>query len=140
MSAIRKYTVSEPYLNLQCGLGEGPYWESSTNTLRFVDIVQKRLHTVNLNEGPSSHKIFNLEYSIGVTADIEGNDEEFVFGGKTGYGLFNRRTGAHRIIRQMWTDEERKDDGGGKPRVGRNKEERMRSNDGAVDVGSFLSS
>ena len=33
----------------------------------------------------------------------------------------------------MWTDEERKEDGGGKPKKGKNLEERMRSNDGAVD-------
>jgi sugar lactone lactonase YvrE len=33
----------------------------------------------------------------------------------------------------MWTDVERQDDGGGKPGLGKNKEERMRSNDGAVD-------
>jgi sugar lactone lactonase YvrE len=33
----------------------------------------------------------------------------------------------------MWTDAERQDDGGGKPGIGKNKEERMRSNDGAVD-------
>lgn len=48
--------------------------------------------------------------------------------------MFNRITGEHRIIKQCWTDEERKDDGGGKPRAGKNKQERMRSNDGAVDV------
>lgn len=34
----------------------------------------------------------------------------------------------------MWTDAERKEDGGGKPGKGANKEQRMRSNDGAVDV------
>lgn len=137
MPEIKKYTITEPYLNLQCGLGEGPYWESSKNTLRFVDIVKKHMHFIDLSKGPSSHRQFALEYNIGCSANIEGNDEEFVFGGKGGYGVFNRRTGEHRVIRAMWTDEERKDDGGGKPKVGRNKEERMRSNDGAVDVSLF---
>jgi sugar lactone lactonase YvrE len=46
----------------------------------------------------------------------------------------NRETGDVRIIKDMWTDDERKDDGGGKPKVGKNKQERMRSNDGAVDA------
>lgn len=88
---------------------------------------------MNIDKGPSSHKEWPLKFNIGITADIENNDEEFIFGGKTGYGLFNRTTGEHRIIRDFWTDEERKDDGGGKPRAGKNKEERMRSNDGEVD-------
>jgi sugar lactone lactonase YvrE len=98
-----------------------------------VDIVKKKVHTINLSEGPSSHKEFDLDFSIATTADIEGNDEEFIFGGKSGYGFFHRETGKVRLIKQMWTDVERQDDGGGKPGVGKNKEERMRSNDGAVD-------
>lgn len=137
MTEVKKYQITEPYLNLQCGLGEGPFWESSSNSLRFVDIVKKKLHVVNLTQGPSSHKQFDLDFSIGCTADIDDGSEggeEFVFGGKSGYGVFNRRTGEHRVIRAMWNDAERQDDGGGQPGVGKNKEERMRSNDGAVDV------
>ena len=45
----------------------------------------------------------------------------------------HRKTGKVRWIKQMWTDAERQDDGGGKPGVGKNREKRMRSNDGAVD-------
>lgn len=133
MSEIKKYKIEEPYLHLQCSLGEAPFWEKSRDSLRFVDIVKKKLHTVNLTEGPSSHKELDLEYSIGTTADIEGNDDEFVFGGKLGYGIMHRDSGKMRWIKKMWSDEERKEDGGGKPGVGKNREERMRSNDGAVD-------
>jgi sugar lactone lactonase YvrE len=103
------------------------------NSLRFVDIVNKKVHTIDLSKGPSSHKEFDVEHSIGTTADIEGNDKEFIFGGKYGYGIMNKDTGDVRWIKQMWTDAERMDDGGGKPGAGRNREERMRSNDGAVD-------
>lgn len=133
MAEIKKYKVTEPYLDLNCSLGEAPFWEKSRDSLRFVDIVGKKLHTVNLSEGPSSHKQIDLEYSIGTTADIEGNDEEFIFGGKWGYGIMHRDTGKVRWIKYMWNDREREDDGGGKPGVGKNKEYRMRSNDGAVD-------
>ncbi|KAK3711698.1 rRNA-processing protein cgr1 [Vermiconidia calcicola] len=133
MSEVKKYKIEEPYLHLQCSLGEAPFWEKSRDSLRFVDIVKKKLHTVNLTEGPSSHKELDLEYSIGTTADIDGNDDEFVFGGKLGYGIMHRDTGKIRWIKKMWNDDERKDDGGGKPGVGKNREERMRSNDGAVD-------
>lgn len=35
--------------------------------------------------------------------------------GKSGYGVFERETGKHWIIKEMWSDAEKKDDGGGKP-------------------------
>lgn len=133
MPEIKKYSITEPYLNLNCSLGEGPFWDRTRNQLRFVDIVKKKLHTVNLSDGPASHKQWDLDFSIATTADIEGNDDEFVFGGKFGYGVMNKDSGEVRWIRRMWSDAERQDDGGGKPGVGRNREERMRSNDGAVD-------
>lgn len=153
MAEIKKYTVTEPYLDIACGLGEAPFFDASRNELRFVDIVKCKLvchwesasetpadaksfalqHTLKLDQGPSSHKEWPLNFSIGITANIEDHDDEFIFGGKSGYGLFNRITGEHHIIKDHWSGEDRKDDGGGKPRAGRNKEERMRSNDGAVD-------
>ncbi|KAF2771165.1 hypothetical protein EJ03DRAFT_359520 [Teratosphaeria nubilosa] len=134
MPEIKKYKITEPYLDLQCGLGEAPFWEKSHNSLRFVDIVKKKVHFVDLTKGPSSHRQLDLDFNVGTTADIEGNDEEFIFGGKYGYGVMNRQTGESRWLSKMWTDEERRDDGGGKPGKGRNREERMRSNDGAVDA------
>ncbi|KAK4554999.1 rRNA-processing protein cgr1 [Recurvomyces mirabilis] len=133
MPEVKKYKVTEPYLDLKCGLGEAPFWEKDRNSLRFVDIIKKKLHFVELAKGPSSHKQWDLDFSIGTTADIEGNDKEFIFGGKYGYGIMNRETGESRQIVPMWDDEERKEDGGGKPGVGATREVRMRSNDGAVD-------
>ena len=59
---------------------------------------------------------------------------QVIFGGKSGYGIFNRETGEHRIIKEMWDAAEKADDGGGKPGVGKTRQERMRSNDGAVDA------
>ena len=139
MSEVKKYRITRPYLDLQCGLGEAPFWEKDRNTLRFADIVKKKLHLVNLTEGPSSYREVDLNFSIGTTADMEGTDEEFIFGGKLGYGVMDRDTGESRWIQKMWNDDERRDDGGGKPGAGKCKEERMRSNDGAVDaMGRFL--
>lgn len=134
MPDIKKYKITEPYLDLHCGLGEAPFWEKSRNSLRFVDIVNKKLHTVNLQEGPSSHKQWDLDFSIGTTADIDANEKEFVFGGKYGYGVMNRDTGDSRWIKKMWTDAERMKGDGGKAGGSMIKEERMRSNDGAVDT------
>ena len=96
MGEIKKYTVTEPYLDIKCALGEGPFWEKDRNSLRFVDIKDKKLHTVDLSSGPSSHKVIDLDFSIAHTADIEGNDEEIIFGGKLGYGILNRESGKSR--------------------------------------------
>ncbi|KAF2454295.1 hypothetical protein BDY21DRAFT_400268 [Lineolata rhizophorae] len=124
--AIKKYTVTEPYLETKCGLGEGPFWEESTNTLRFVDIVKQQIHVVDLTAGPTSHKVLaKLDISIGVTADIEGNGNgDFVFAGKHGFGIFRRAEGSYEYIKRVWTVEEVKD----------GREHRMRFNDGAVDT------
>lgn len=46
-------------------MGEGPYYEEATGELRFVDIIKKEIHSVNLAEGPNSHKVTKLEHSVG---------------------------------------------------------------------------
>ncbi|QIW97987.1 hypothetical protein AMS68_003505 [Peltaster fructicola] len=131
---VKVYTVTEPWLETNCGLGEAPFWEVSRNSLRFVDIVKEHIYFVDLNEGPKSLKRHDLGFSISTTADIEGNDDEFIFGGKLGYGVYDRRNGKTRWTKHMWNDAERQDDGGGKPGVGKTREARMRSNDGIVDA------
>ncbi|KAL9076256.1 MAG: hypothetical protein Q9157_003703 [Trypethelium eluteriae] len=126
MSDIKVFLVDEPYLKINCKLGEAPFWEESRQTLRFVDIVQQQVHSVNVVKGPASHEVHaDLDISIGTTADIEGHDEnEFLFGGKHGFGLYNRHSGRYRYLRKYWTDDE----------VAHSKEHRMRANDGAVDI------
>lgn len=128
MPDIKHYKVTEPWLPVSCSLGEAPYWEKDTNTLRFVDIVKKQLHTVDLNKGPSSHKQIDLPIAIGTTADIEGRPDEFIFGGKEGYGIMNKKTHEWKYIKKYWTDEEAKE--GSKE----GKANRQRGNDGAVDI------
>lgn len=123
MPEVKHYKVTEPYLDLQCGLGEAPFWDEKTNTLRLVDIVKKQLHVVELDKGPESLRTHQLDISVGTTANIEGNDDEFIFGGKAGYGIMNKRTAEWRYIKEMWTKEE----------VDSGYAGRMRSNDGAVD-------
>ncbi|KAI9713748.1 MAG: hypothetical protein M1812_006586 [Candelaria pacifica] len=123
MADVKKLTVTEPYLKLECGLGEAPYWERDTNHLRFVDIVKKEIHEIDLSKGPASHTVIaKLDTPVGVTADIEGSTKELIIGAKAGYALFNRETGEYKYIKQFWDGQ---DDSG--------KEHRMRSNDGAVD-------
>jgi hypothetical protein len=121
MAGIKKWIVTEPYLNLHCGLGEGPYYEKATNTLRFVDIKKKRLHTVDLSKGPESLKTLQFDMPVTVTADIEGvgPSEKILVGGKNGIYMLDRVAEKWELLKRFYDTEE--------------EDERLRSNDGAID-------
>jgi sugar lactone lactonase YvrE len=88
-------------------LGEGPYFEAENDALRFVDLVKKQIHTVKPREGAESHTILaDLDISVGVTADIEGDPNRIAFAGKEGYGIFDRRNGGYTWIKKFWNDDE----------------------------------
>lgn len=120
--SFQEWTVNEPYLNLHCKLGEGPYYEEATNTLRFVDIINKRVHTVSLTEGPDSVKTIQLDTPVTVTADVEGYDpqDKILIGVKYGIALLNRKTGEYEYLAKFGAIDGADND-------------RLRSNDGAVD-------
>jgi sugar lactone lactonase YvrE len=121
MAGIKTWTVTEPYLNIHCGLGEGPYYEAATNSLRFVDLKKKQLHTVDLSVGPDSLKTLQLDMPVGVTADIEGVNpaKKILIGGKSGVCVLDRETGKYELLKRFYDSQE--------------SDERLRSNDGAVD-------
>lgn len=59
-------TIAQPWIKLNCSLGEGPFWEEDTNCLRFLDVEKQRVHRVDLNKGPESHHIVKeFDISIG---------------------------------------------------------------------------
>jgi sugar lactone lactonase YvrE len=118
--AIQEWHVTEPYLNLHCELGEGPYYEKATNTLRFVDIKKKQVHTVSLAGGPGSVKTLQLDVPVTVTADFAGQDPQakILIGVKYGIAFLDRKTGQYEYITRFT-------EGEGNARI--------RSNDGAVD-------
>ncbi|KAL8730856.1 MAG: hypothetical protein Q9166_003783 [cf. Caloplaca sp. 2 TL-2023] len=122
MADIQRWKVTEPYLHLHCGLGEAPYYEESSHTLRFVDIVNEKLHTVDLKQGPSSHKIIDLDAAISTTAHIEGTEDELIVGAKLGFAIFNWKSQKLEYIKKVWNESD-----------GPGKGERLRCNDGAVD-------
>ncbi|KAI9877082.1 MAG: hypothetical protein M1830_004857 [Pleopsidium flavum] len=142
MTTIKKWTVKEPYLQLDGGLLEAPFHEKDSHQLRLVDIVKQKLHVIDLNKGPSSHKAYDLEVAVGVTADIDGSQDDIIVGAKHGFAVLNRKTGKHVYIKKLWDEK----DGPGKEercvfaRIQYNpplswslKARRMRLNDGAVD-------
>ncbi|KAI9833894.1 MAG: hypothetical protein M1819_003403 [Sarea resinae] len=123
--AADAFVPVQPYLKIDCGLGEAPFHEEKTNTLRFVDIIGKKIYAIDLDRGPGSLAVLgDLDVPVGVTADIEGTDADILIAAKTGFAVFNRKTQAYREINRIW--DERDGDVS-------SKEKRMRFNDGAVD-------
>ncbi|KAI1861364.1 uncharacterized protein JN550_010894 [Neoarthrinium moseri] len=118
-AALQEWQVKEPYIKLHCALGEGPYFEKATNSLRFVDIIKKRVHTVDLTKGPDSLSTLEFDIPIGVTADIEGVDpqDRILIGAKHGMAVLHRKTGKYEYITKFFAEEN----------------VRIRGNDGAID-------
>ena len=67
---IKRWRVTEPWLKMDCGLGEHPFYEPETHTLRFLDIVKKKLHTIRPDEGPESLVTVDLEDSVGYVSTV----------------------------------------------------------------------
>lgn len=126
MAEFQRWEITEPYLNPHGSLLEGPYYEPEHHRLRFVDIIERKLHVIDLAEGPSSLKTIDFDIPVGVTADIEGVDskEKILIGGKTGIAILDRSSGKYEYIKRFydWDESEREA-----------KDDRMRSNDGNVD-------
>jgi sugar lactone lactonase YvrE len=121
MTAAQPYEksiVKEPFLRLECDLGEGPYYEEITNSLRIVDIKKKQLHTVPLDDF-NNYTTTQLNEPISVTADIAGIDpkRKILVALKYGLAILDREKGDYEYICQYDNF----------------KNERLRSNDGAVD-------
>ncbi|KAK0623410.1 hypothetical protein B0T14DRAFT_428495 [Immersiella caudata] len=116
---IQQWHVREPYADLHCALGEGPYFEKETNTLRFVDIKKKQVHTVSLSDGSDSLRTIQLDVPVTVTANIQGHDpqEQILVGLKYGIAVLDRKTGKYEYLSKFASEDNA----------------RLRSNDGAAD-------
>ncbi|KAM6507050.1 rRNA-processing protein cgr1 [Fusarium falciforme] len=121
---LQRWSVTEPYLNLHCELGEGLYYERATQSIRFVDILKKQLHTVSLAKGPASVTSITLNETISVTADIEGYDpsDKVLAGLKYGIAVLDRKYGSYEYL----------------SRFEETPNARVRSNDGAIDPNGKL--
>jgi sugar lactone lactonase YvrE len=99
-------------------LGEGPYYEESLERLRFVDIRKQQIHSVCITD-PSSLVTVQLEEPVAVTANISGCDpsEKILVALKYGIAILDRKTDEIKYIASFTSS----------------KDERVRSNDGAVD-------
>ena len=119
MAELQEWTVEEPWLESGCGLGEGPYFEKESNSIRFVDIKKKRIHSASLTDGPSSLSTLELDVPPSVTCNIAGIDprERILVGVKSGIAVLDRKTGSYEVL----------------SRFGEPPNDRLRGNDGACD-------
>ncbi|KAF4981338.1 hypothetical protein FZEAL_2823 [Fusarium zealandicum] len=119
MADTQQWTIEKPWLETHCLLGEGPFYEEHTGTLRFVDIRKKQLHYVKVAEGSSSLKTIQLDICPTVTANIAGVDpqERIALGVKYGLALLDVKKETYELLQHF-----------NKPH-----NERLRSNDGGVD-------
>jgi sugar lactone lactonase YvrE len=121
---VQRWRVTEPYLNIHCALGEGPYY--SQDKLRFVDIKKHQLHVMDLSaaDPPATLRTVQFDGPVGVTADIEGvdSDEMILVSGKTELGILDWATAEVRPLMRFYDAGE-----------GEEWDCRMRSNDGRVD-------
>jgi hypothetical protein len=71
------------------------------------DIFRKKLHVVDLSKGPESLRTIDTGMAVGVTADIEGSDDNIILtGAKDGITKFNLDTGKHEYITKLWAENE----------------------------------
>lgn len=119
MTGPQVWTVDGAWLDLHCGLGEEPYYEAASNSLRFVDLRKKQLHSVSLDAGAASLKTTQLDTCPSVTADICGVDpgDRILLGIKHGVAVLDRRSGQYEMV----------------SRFSEPDNERLRVNDGAAD-------
>lgn len=118
MASLKEWKIEKPWLETGCGLGEGPFFEKETNSIRFVDIKNKRIHWAPLSGDTASVETLQLNVSVGVTSNIAGVDprERILIGIKNGIAVLDRKTGKYDLLAEF-----------AKPN------ERLRGNDGAAD-------
>ncbi|KAJ6789890.1 hypothetical protein PWT90_06336 [Aphanocladium album] len=135
MGSIQEWTVSEPWAEPHCALGEGPFYEAQTDSLRLVDIKKKQiLYYRDISSAGSRDaaaappEVVQLDVCPTVTADIEGVDprERILVGLKYGLATLDvkeKQSGRYEMLVPFH-----------EPR-----NERLRSNDGYADpLGRFL--
>ncbi len=133
-AAIQEWTLTTPWAEPHCALGEGPFYEAETDSLRLVDIKKKQIlyfrgvsAPANKDTAAGRPEIVQLDVCPSVTADIDGVDprERILVGVKHGLTTLDVRGGQGRWEMLVPFHEPRN--------------ERLRANDGYADpLGRFL--
>lgn len=133
MATIREWTVSKPWAEPHCALGEGPFYEAETDSLRLVDIKKKQILYYSGITAPENREsvvaapeVLQLDACPTVTADIAGVDprERILVGVKHGLATLDRGAGGKYEMLVPFNQPHN---------------ERLRANDGYADpLGRFL--
>lgn len=118
MPGFQEWKVEKPWLETKCSLGEGPFFEKESRVIRFVDIKEKKIHSVPLDEGLSSLTTIQLDEPVGVTSNIAGVDpsDRILIGIKSGLAILDRKTGTYEVFSKLPPNERlRANDGGSDP-------------------------
>lgn len=117
MSTFQEWESKQPWLDIRCSLGEGPFFDEESGTVRFLDIKQKRIHQASLKDGISSLETIQLDVAPTVTCNIAGvkPSDRILIAVKTGIAVLDWKTGKYEVI-------------GAFP-----PNKRLRSNDGSAD-------
>lgn len=125
---MQEWSVSETWLDAACELAEGPFYEKSTDSLRFIDIKKKQVRWVrNVSSAAARMQVdatavetLQLDIAPGVTADIKGVDptQKILVGLKHGLAILDVKTGKYEMVKTFEDGE---------------ANERLRANDGAAD-------
>lgn len=129
---MQEWKVEQPWLDARCELAEGPFYEKSSDSLRFIDIKKKQIcwvrnvSAVDSLVAASTDGIETIQLDVppGVTADIDGIDpkESILVGLKKGLAILKPRTGKYEVLTPFHDVKT-----GGEPN------DRLRANDGAAD-------
>ncbi|KAF9882913.1 hypothetical protein FE257_004894 [Aspergillus nanangensis] len=121
MSEFKTWKLDKPWVQMRCGLGEGPSYNPDTNEVRWLDVTARKIHFADAAVGPSSLRTITTEHIIGVAADIDGVPNKLLAAAKEGFASIDRETG-----QMEWIARIHEVDGEETVRT-------MRMNDGAVD-------
>lgn len=133
-AAIQEWTVTTPWAEPRCALGEGRFYEAETDSLRLVDIKKKQIlyfrdvcEARNQDVAAAGPEVVQLDVCPTVTADIDGVDprKRILVGVKHGPATLDVKGGQGRYKLLVPCHEP--------------SNERLRSNDGYADpLGRFL--
>jgi sugar lactone lactonase YvrE len=103
MDSIERSVVSEPFLDINTVLGEGPFYRPEDDTLHFVDIKAKLMYCVPLSN-PDPPKVLKVDDSLGVACLIENDQKHYIVAAKRGFGLVDQETGKLNYLAKVHSD------------------------------------
>ncbi|KAF8858916.1 hypothetical protein BDZ45DRAFT_673659 [Acephala macrosclerotiorum] len=117
---MQQWKAEKPYIKVGGNLLEGPFYDAKKDEARFIDIKERYIYSFSPGKGPESLKRVRTDDILGVTANIKGR-KDLIVGAKYGFAKMDPETGKVEYLKKVATWDDKA------------KDEKLRSNDGAVD-------